>query len=139
MVRKSTVPAAKLTIIVRMATIAAMIAVLAIIGSADAMPQQHISTLEGLVLGPDNKPVANASVTYQSGGGNAPHVVRTDAEGRFSVKKLRADIYDVRASAQGVYSDWKKNVNLRPGQTTTLTLRLTHALETPTAAPTPQP
>jgi Carboxypeptidase regulatory-like domain len=139
MVRKITVPAAKLTIIVKMATIATMVVALVIIGSAQAMPQQHISTLEGLVLGPDNKPVANASVTYQSGGGNAPHVVRTDAEGRFSVKKLRADIYDVRASAQGVYSDWKKNVNLRPGQTTTLTLRLTHAMETPTAAPTPQP
>ncbi|MGA2812362.1 MAG: carboxypeptidase-like regulatory domain-containing protein [Candidatus Acidiferrum sp.] len=92
--------------------------------------QQHTSTLEGLVLGADNKPVANASVTYQSGGGSAPHVVRTDESGRFSVRNLRADIYDVRASAEGVYSDWKKNVNLRPGQITTLTLRLTHGKDT---------
>src|SRR5271155_2148565 len=107
--------------------------------SASAIPQQHTSTLEGLVLGPDNKPVANASVTYQSGGGNAPHVVHADAKGRFSVTKLRADIYDVRASAQGVYSDWKKNVVLRPGQITTLTLRLTHAPQVPQTAPMPQP
>jgi len=107
--------------------------------SASAIPQQHTSTLEGLVLGPDNKPVANASVTYQSGGGIAPHVIRTDGEGKFSVPKLRADIYDVRASAQGVYSDWKKNVNLRPGQTTTLILRLTHAPEVPATPPTTNP
>src|SRR5271163_1740155 len=117
----------------------ALAAGLLTMGGARAMAQQHSSTLEGLVLGPDNKPVANASVTYQSGGGNAPHVVRTDAEGRFSVTKLRADIYDVRASAQGVYSDWKKNVNLRPGQITTLTLRLIHAPETPAAPPTAKP
>ena len=36
-------------------------------GSVSSMPQAHTSTLEGLVLGPDNKPVANAAVTYQSG------------------------------------------------------------------------
>ena len=102
----------------------------ALVTCGQAAAQQHTSTLEGLVLGADNKPVANASVTYQSGGGNAPHVVRTDEKGRFSVRNLRADIYDVRASSEGVYSDWKKNVNLRPGQITTLTLRLTHAKDT---------
>jgi len=116
----------------------ALAVVLVTVGEARAMPQAHTSTLEGLVLGSDNKPVANAAVTYQSGGGSAPHVVHTDGEGRFSVPKLRADIYDVRASAQGIYSDWKKNVNLRPGQITTLTLRLTHAPETPTAPPPTQ-
>jgi hypothetical protein len=116
----------------------ALAVALVTIGEARAMPQAHTSTLEGLVLGSDNKPVANAAVTYQSGGGSAPHVVHTDGEGRFSVQKLRADIYDVRASAQGIYSDWKKNVNLRPGQITTLTLRLTHAPETPAAPPTAQ-
>src|SRR5271168_1890297 len=116
----------------------ALAVALVAVGEARAMPQAHTSTLEGLVLGSDNKPVANAAVTYQSGGGSAPHVIHTDAHGRFSVPKLRADIYDVRASAQGIYSDWKKNVNLRPGQITTLTLRLTHAAETPTAAPAAQ-
>jgi len=117
----------------------ALAAGLLTMGGARAMAQQHSSTLEGLVLGPDNKPVANAAVTYQSGGGNAPHVVHADTKGRFSVAKLRADIYDVRASAQGVYSDWKKNVVLRPGQITTLTLRLTHAPQVPQTAPMPQP
>jgi hypothetical protein len=76
-------------------------------------------------------------VTYQSGGGTAPHVIHTDAKGRFSVEKLRADIYDVRASAQGLYSDWQKNVSLRPGQTKMVTLRLTHAKDAPPNAAGP--
>ena len=103
---------------------------------AHAMPQHGTSTLAGIVLAADGKPVANASVTYQSGGGVAPHAVHTDAKGKFSVANLRADIYDVRASAQGVYSDWQRNVSLRTGQTKTVTLRLTHnPTPTPAAAP----
>jgi uncharacterized membrane protein len=104
-----------------------------------AMPQHGTSTLDGIVLSADGKPVANASVTYQSGGGVAPHAVHTDAKGKFSVTKLRADIYDVRASAQGVYSDWQRNVSLRPGQTKTVTLRLTHSPTPATNTPPSQP
>jgi uncharacterized membrane protein len=111
-------------------------AILALAG-AGTSAQRADSTLSGVVLAADGKPVANASVTYQSGGGVAPHAVHTDAKGRFSVSKLRADIYDVRASSQGIYSEWQKNVNVRPGQTKTLTLRLTHAKETPSASPPP--
>lgn len=109
------------------------------VGAAPALPQAHHSTLAGVVLGMDGKPVANASVTYQSGGGVAPHVVHTDAKGRFSVAKLRADIYDVRASSQGVYSEWEKNVNVKPGKTKTLTLRLTHPKDAPAAATAAKP
>jgi hypothetical protein len=114
-------------------TILAIAAMLVVVTTLQGMPQAHTSTLAGLVLGPDNKPVANASVTYQSGGGNAPHVVRTDAKGRFSVPKLRADIYDVRASSQGAFSEWEKNVSVRPGQTKSVTLRLIYAKEMPKA------
>src|ERR1700722_19234078 len=94
------------------------------IGSAQAMPP-HSSTLAGMVVGADGKPVANASVTYQTGGGDAPHVIRTDAKGHFSVGKLRADSYDLRATTKGMYSEWARNVSVRPGQTKTITLRLT--------------
>jgi hypothetical protein len=100
-----------------------------------ALAQHGTSVLSGVVLNADGTPAANASVIMQSGGGVAPHVVRTDARGRFSVPKLRADIYDVRASLQGVYSDWQKNVSLKTGQTKTLTLRLTHAKDPPPNAP----
>src|SRR5215471_13456996 len=44
-----------------------------------AAPQKGSSTLAGIVLGPNDKPVARAAITYQSSAGNAPHVVRTDA------------------------------------------------------------
>ena len=118
----------------RALALVALIAVTLIaVYGAVGVPQAHTSTLAGLVLGLDNKPVANASVTYQSGGGNAPHVVRTDASGRFSVPKLRADIYDVRASSQGIFSEWQKNVSVRPGQTKSVTLRLIYAKELPKA------
>jgi hypothetical protein len=99
-----------------------------------AMPQHKgTSTLSGVVLGPDDKPVAHASVSYQSSGGNGAHVVRTDSHGRFSITKLRADNYDLRASGKGVFSEWEKNVNLRAGATKELTLQLVYAKEIPKA------
>jgi hypothetical protein len=103
-------------------------------GGVQGMPQ-HTSTLAGVVVGADGKPVANASVTYQTGGGDAPHVIRTDAKGHFSVGKLRADSYDLRATTKGMYSEWARNVSVRPGQTKTVTLRLTIAAPAPVAAP----
>jgi hypothetical protein len=111
----------------------AAIAVLGLmIPSVPGMPQ-HTSTLAGVVVGADGKPVPNASVTYQTGGGDAPHVIRTDAKGHFSVGKLRADSYDLRATTKGMYSEWARNVSVRPGHTKTVTLRLTIAA--PVAAP----
>jgi hypothetical protein len=90
-------------------------------------------TLTGLVLGPDDKPVANASISYQSSGGNAPHATRTDAKGHFRITGLRADDYDIRASAKGVFSEWEKNVAVGRGQVKDVTLRLIYAKEMPKA------
>jgi len=89
------------------------------------------SVLTGVVLGPNDKPVARAAITYQSSSGNAPHVVRTDAHGRFSIAKLAADNYDLRASARGVFSEWEKNVTLHRGETRSITLRLIYAKQMP--------
>jgi len=60
-------------------------------------------------------------------------VVRTDSHGRFSITKLRADNYDLRASGKGVFSEWEKNITLRAGQTKDLTLHLVYAKEIPKA------
>jgi Carboxypeptidase regulatory-like domain len=98
-----------------------------------AAPQKGAGTLSGLVLGPDDKPVARAAVTYQSGGGTAPHVVHTDRTGHFSIPKLKTDNYDLRASAKGVFSAWEKNVMVRSGQTKSVTLHLVFAKEMPDA------
>jgi hypothetical protein len=90
---------------------------------------KNSASLTGVVLGPSGKPVANAVVTYQSGGGDTPHVVHTDARGRFTIVKLRRDNYDLRASSHGLFSSWQKNVMVRSGQQKLVTLRLTNGAE----------
>ena len=114
-------------------TVTFLLALAAARGAAAAPQHRGSSTLNGVVLGPDDKPVAHASVSYQSSGGNAPHAVHTDAQGRFTISGLRADSYDVRASGKGVSSEWEKNIPLRARQTKTVTLRLIYAKEIPKA------
>jgi hypothetical protein len=93
-----------------------------------AVPQgKSSSTLSGVVLGPDDKPVPNASVSYQLSSGSAPHAVHADSHGRFAIPKLKADYYDLRASGKGVFSAWEKNISLRSGETKNLTLHLVYA------------
>ena len=102
--------------------------------SVAAAPQHGgTATITGVVLGPDDRPVPHAAVTYQSSGGNAPHAVHADAHGHFTITKLRADNYDMRASGKGVFSEWEKNVTVRRGQTKNVTLRLIYAKEIPKA------
>jgi len=99
-----------------------------------AGPQKRgTATLTGVVLGPDDRPVPHAAVTYQSSGGSAPHAVHADARGHFTITKLRSDNYDMRASGKGVFSEWQKNITLHSGQTKNVTLRLIYAKEVPQA------
>ena len=99
-----------------------------------AAPQgKGSATLTGTVLGPDDRPVVHASVSYQSSDGRAPHAVHTDSRGQFTITKLRADNYDIRASGKGVFSEWEKNVILHTGQRKELTLRLIYAKKIPKA------
>jgi hypothetical protein len=102
-------------------------------GVSAAAQRKGSSTLSGVVLGPDDRPVAHAAVSYQSSGGSAPHVVRTDSQGHFTISKLKADNYDLRASGKGVFSEWEKNVNLRSGARKEVTLHLIYAKEIPKA------
>jgi hypothetical protein len=99
-----------------------------------ARERMGTSVLAGVVIGPDDKPVAHAAVSYQSSGGNAAHAVHTDAHGRFRIAKLPADNYDVRASANGIFSDWEKNVTIHAGETRSVTLRLIYAKRMPKTA-----
>src|SRR5258708_36723198 len=103
-----------------------MIVVLVAVGAAQNLGAQRkgAGVLSGVVLGPDDKPVPHASVSYQSSSGTAPHAVRADSQGHFTITKLRSDNYDLRASGRGVFSEWEKNVTGRPGQTKSVTLRL---------------
>ncbi len=100
--------------------------------AAMAEPQTGSGSLSGVVIGPDDKPVPHALVTYQSAGGTAPHVAHADARGRFTISKLRSDNYELRASGKGVFSSWE-NVSVRSGKTKTLTLHTIYAKEVPKA------
>jgi hypothetical protein len=105
-----------------------------------AAPQSKGSaTLSGVVIGPDDKPVPHASVSYQSSGGNAPHAVYTDARGRFTITKLKSDNYDLRASSKGIFSEWEKNIMVRKGHTENITLQLIYAREMPKSSKTSKP
>ena len=101
--------------------------------SVSAAPPQTkgSATLSGVVIGPDDKPVPHASVSYQSSDGTAPHAVHADAHGRFAITQLRSDNYDIRASAKGIFSEWQKNVSVRNGKTKSVELRLIYAREMP--------
>ena len=117
---------------------------LTVVRGLPAAPQSKgTATLTGVVIGPDDKPVPHARISYQSSSGSLPpHVVRADVHGNFTITKLHADAYDLRATGRGVFSQWEKNINLHTGQTKSITLRLIYAKKIPKAyvkSPTPQP
>jgi hypothetical protein len=85
------------------------------------------STLSGVVIGPNDKPVPHASITYQSSFGAMPHAIHADARGRFSIAHLEAENYDLRASSKGIFSEWVKNVTLQAGETKSITLQLVYS------------
>ena len=91
--------------------------------------------ITGTVLGPDDKPAPHAAITYQSSGGTAPHAVHADAHGHFTITKLHSDIYDLRASANGIFSEWQKNFQVQSGRTSEIILRLIYAKQMPKPAP----
>jgi Carboxypeptidase regulatory-like domain len=102
-------------------------------GAAMAGPQgSGAGVVTGVVIGPDDKPVPHALVTYQSAGGSSPHVAHADAKGRFTISKLRSDVYAVRASGKGVFSAWE-NVAVKSGKTKAVTLHTVYAKEIPKA------
>ena len=80
--------------------------------------------ITGVVLDANGKPVPAAAVNCQSSAGIKPRVVHTDSQGRYRITGLKQDWYDLRASSNGAYSDWEKNIPVRTGQTKEVTLRL---------------
>jgi len=109
------------------------ILVAALAGAQNSVAQSKGGVITGVVVGPDDKPVSHASVTYQSSAGIAPHAVRADARGHFTITKLHSDNYDLRASGRGVFSEWEKNVTVRSGKTKSVILRLVYANQIPKA------
>lgn len=107
--------------------------ILALIMSAAALfampvkaqaPKKTGATITGTVLGADGKPVRSASVTCETSSGLKPRAVHTDSKGRFFITGLKQESYDLRASANGAYSDWERNIPMKSTQTKDITLQL---------------
>jgi hypothetical protein len=110
---------------------ASMLAFVAARGILAEPQSKGTASISGVVIGPDDKPVPHASVSYQSSDGSAPHAVHADSHGRFFISQLRADNYDIRASHKGIFSEWQKNFMLRKGQARSIELHLIYAREMP--------
>lgn len=111
--------------ICRMAVLLSLVFLSSLTG-AGAQTKSHSTgtTIQGMVLGADGKPVAAAAVECQSSAGMRPRVVHTDPKGHYLFTGLKQDSYDLRATSNGAYSDWEKNIPLRKGQTKEITLHL---------------
>lgn len=90
--------------------------------------------LGGIVLNAKGAPVGAADVFWQTADGKAPHAAHTDASGRFRIARVRQGLYEVRAQAAGMTSEWEHNVVVRPGGEASLTLRLSRRIPQPGAS-----
>jgi virginiamycin B lyase len=93
-------------------------------GQAPKVPKQPPGNLAGLVVNAKGAPVAGAQVLWQVADGETPHLLHSDAQGRFRIEKLHTGVYSLRASFGGAWSEWEQNVFVHPGGDTNVTLRL---------------
>jgi uncharacterized GH25 family protein len=93
------------------------------------------ATITGTVLDSNGRPVANASVTCETSSGMKPRAVHTDTKGNFFITGLKQESYDLRATRNGAYSDWERNIPLRKSQTKTVTLQLLNGNTATSALP----
>jgi virginiamycin B lyase len=93
---------------------------------APKVAKQKPGSLGGEVVNAKGAPVAGALILWQGADGETPHVLHSDAHGRFHIEPMHAGLYSLRASASGTWSEWEKNVLVRPGGDASVTLRLTY-------------
>ena len=92
--------------------------------------------LSGEVLNAKGVPVAFAQVYWESADGTRPHTMKADSKGHFRIVPVRAGLYELRAEANGMWSDWEHNVLVRAGAEKMVTLHLVRETP-PTASKTP--
>jgi len=80
--------------------------------------------LDGVVLNGKGTPVAFADVFWQAADGKAPHAARTNGNGHFRIAGIPQGLYEVRAQALGLTSEWEHNVLVRSGKVASVTLHL---------------
>ncbi len=104
---------------------AVCLAALILVMAAPAISRDTTGTIEGVVVGLDQKPVPGSRVIVQeSGNGDHPHAALTGPDGKFSFPRFLPGAYDLRAHFLGVWSPWERNIHLQSGKTANVTLRL---------------
>jgi len=96
--------------------------------------RQPTGVLHGRVLGADGKPVKGARVMVQSSDGRTPRALLTGADGRCRLTRTIGP-YDLRANSNGQWSEWTRNVRVKAGEETGVTLRIPAAPRPPVASP----
>ena len=94
--------------------------------------------LNGLVVNSKGIPVKAARVFWQTAEGTAPHILHSNAEGRFQVSPVRDGYYDLRAESGGAWSEWQHNVLVHNGGAVNVTLRLVRTAPPSAASPKPR-
>ena len=108
-------------LIARLGLLFLSVFVVACVSVAD---EAGMGTLAGTVIGPSGRPIVGARVTSQEAGGSHPGLTTTNAQGRFFFPELTRGYYDVRAYANGAWSEWKHNIEVKTGKQTDVTLRI---------------
>jgi len=85
---------------------------------------QAPGVISGMVLAPDGSPQAHARVYLQPGNGRPPRTVLTDATGHFTFGKTVSGIYDVRAQANGLWSELIHNVSVKKNDEVNVKLQI---------------
>ena len=96
-------------------TVALFVFGIAIFSLVGAVPvrAQYPGVISGIVLAPDGSPQAHARVYLQPGNGRPPRTVLTDDAGHFTFGNTVSGIYDVRAQANGLWSELVHNVSVK--------------------------
>lgn len=111
---------------------AAALAAVLLLALPAAAQRRSMGSLRVVVTDAEGKPVPGARLTIQAAHGAEPRAVETGNDGGYLFRLPRGH-YDVRAYAEGLWSEWRRNVPVRTGRRTDLRLRL----ETTEAPPQP--
>jgi hypothetical protein len=92
--------------------------------NAPPVRAQSPGTISGTVLAPDGSPQAHARVYLQPGNGRPPRTVLTDDAGHFSFGSVVTGMYDMRAQANGLWSEFVRNVGVKKNEDVNVKLQL---------------
>ena len=100
-------------------------ALLALICASAALAQRDLATLVGTVTDPSDAVVANAKVTITEVGTGQVYSVTTGVGGDFVRPALKPSTYSVTVSAPGFKTAEQKDILLKAGERTGITISLT--------------